>query len=123
MSIELTANREELQAAFFQLETRRDIAELLEITEDQLIYYLYITPENLRYKRFEIPKKHGGIREIYAPATSLKIVQQKLNHVLQCVYKVKPSAHGFVQEKSILTNALLHIRKKYVLNLDLKDFF
>lgn len=123
MSTILTASITELRTAFFQLETRQDIANLLEITEKQLNYYLYIIPENQRYKRFEIPKKRGGTREIYAPATSLKIVQQKLNQVLQSVYKVKPSAHGFVPEKSILSNAIPHVRKRYVLNLDLKDFF
>ncbi len=123
MSTVLSASNTELCEGFFQLETRRDIAELLEITEKQLIYYLYIIPEHQRYKRFEIPKKRGGTREIFAPATSLKIVQQKLNQVLQIVYKVKPSAHGFVPEKSILSNALPHVRKRFVLNLDLKDFF
>lgn len=123
MSTELSASAAELRAGFFQLETRQDIAELLEITEKQLNYYLYIIPEHKRYKRFEIPKKRGGTREIFAPATSLKIVQQKLNQVLQSVYKVKPSAHGFVPEKSILSNAIPHVRKRFVLNLDLKDFF
>ena len=123
MSTELFASNEVLIAAFFQLKTRHDIAKLLEVTELQLNYYLYIVPRDKRYKRFEIPKKHGGSREIYAPATALKIIQQKLNQVLQSVYKVKPSAHGFVQKKSILSNAIPHVSKRYVLNLDLKDFF
>jgi RNA-directed DNA polymerase len=123
MSTKLSASSTELRAGFFQLETRRDIAELLEITHRQLNYYLYIIPEHQRYKHFYVSKKDGGIREIYAPATSLKIVQQKLNQVLQSVYVVKPSAHGFLPEKSILSNALPHAKKRFVLNLDLKDFF
>ncbi len=123
MSTQLSASKDELRAAFFQLESRQDIAEILDISVKQLNYYLYILPEHLRYKRFEIPKKRGGSREIFAPATALKIVQQKLNQVLQSVYEAKPSAHGFVPEKSILSNAQPHARKKYVLNLDLKDFF
>jgi RNA-directed DNA polymerase len=123
MSIELSASKDELRAAFFLLTTRQDIAKLLDVPEKQLNYYLYILPEHQRYKRFEIPKKRGGSREIFAPATALKVVQQKLNQVLQSVYEVKPSAHGFVPEKSIVSNAQPHARKKYVLNLDLKDFF
>lgn len=123
MSIELSASKDELRTAFFQLETRQNIAELLEVTEKQLNFYLYILPEHKRYKRFEISKKRGGSREIFAPATALKIVQRKLNQVLQSVYDAKPSAHGFVLEKSILSNAEPHARKRYVLNLDLKDFF
>ena len=123
MSTELSASNAELSAAFFQLDSRQHITEVLEISEKQLNYYLYIIPEHERYKRFEISKKRGGSRVIFAPATSLKVVQQKLNQVLQSIYKVKPSAHGFVPDKSILSNALPHVRKKYVLNLDLKDFF
>lgn len=123
MSIELSASTDELKSAFFCLETRQDIANLLEISEKQLIYYLYIIPEDRRYKYFEIPKKSGGFREILAPATALKIIQQKLNQVFQSVYKIRPSAHGFVSGKSIVSNSLLHVRKRYVLNIDLKDFF
>lgn len=123
MSTVLSASDKELHEAFFKLESRRDIAEILDVKEKQLNYHLYIIPEHKRYKRFEIAKKRGGIREIYAPATSLKIIQQKLNQVLQSVYNAKPSAHGFLPERSIVTNALPHVKKKYVLNLDLKDFF
>jgi RNA-directed DNA polymerase len=123
MSTELSASKDELRDAFFRLETRQDIAELLDVPEKQLNFYLYILPEHQRYKRFEIPKKRGGSREIFAPATALKIVQQKLNQVFQSVYEAKPSAHGFIPERSIVSNAQPHARKKYVLNLDLKDFF
>jgi len=123
MSTELSLSNYELRTAFFQLESRQDIARLLDITEKQLIYYLYIIPENRRYNQFEIPKKSGGSREILAPATALKIIQKKLNQVLQSAYNPKPSAHGFIIGKSIVSNALLHKKKRYVLNIDLKDFF
>ncbi|MCX9114472.1 retron Ec67 family RNA-directed DNA polymerase/endonuclease [Aeromonas veronii] len=32
-------------------------------------------------------------------------------------------SHGFVRERSIITNALMHLNKRNVLNIDLKDFF
>jgi RNA-directed DNA polymerase len=118
MSIELTASKDELAAAFLKLESRKDIADLLEVPERQLNYYLYVLPESRRYKKFEIPKKHGGTREIYAPANALKIVQKKLNQVLQSIYKAKPSAHGFLPQKSIVSNAHPHAKKRYILNVD-----
>jgi RNA-directed DNA polymerase len=123
MTTELTASAAELAVAFSRLESRGDIADLLEITPNQLNYYLYIIPEPHRYRHFEIPKRRGGTRSIYAPATALKIVQRKLNQVLQSVYRPKHSAHGFLPDKSILTNALPHARKRFVLNIDLLDFF
>lgn len=32
-------------------------------------------------------------------------------------------SHGFVRKRSIITNALMHLHKKNVLNVDIKDFF
>ena len=31
--------------------------------------------------------------------------------------------HGFVKNKSVLSNAKQHLKKKYILNLDLKNFY
>jgi RNA-directed DNA polymerase len=123
MSTELILGPDELRAAFNSLETREDIAALLDIQDLRLRYYLYITDISSHYTVFSISKKSGGTREISAPITPLKIIQHKLNQVLQSVYKPKPSVHGFVQGKSIRTNARVHAHRKYVLNIDLKDFF
>ena len=32
-------------------------------------------------------------------------------------------SHGFVRQRSIITNAMMHVGKKQILNIDLKDFF
>jgi RNA-directed DNA polymerase len=114
---------DELITKFYALRSARDLAKLLEISYGDLVYYLYVIPYEDRYANFKIPKKTGGIRNISTPATSLKLIQKKLNQVLQCVYQVKPSVHGFVKNKNIVTNAKSHIGKRYVLNFDLKDFF
>lgn len=114
---------EETKEKFLALQTRADVAELLGIKEKSLRYFLYvIKPENM-YHEFTIEKKTGGSRTICAPDRKLKTIQRKLANVLNCVYKVKPAAHGFVQEKDIVTNARNHIKRRYVLNLDLKNFF
>nr|WP_243240438.1 reverse transcriptase domain-containing protein [Clostridium cibarium] len=75
------------------------------------------------YTTFEIPKKKGGVRKISAPVKELKSIQRKLAYVLNLVYKVKSSAYGFIPKKNIKDNAKKHVRKKIILNLDLKDFF
>ena len=88
--------------------------------------------ENASYKEFSIPKSKGGKREIEAPNEYLSFIQKRLNKYLQAVYyKIKPSpVYGFVQavknekhKHTIITNAQNHVGKKYVLNIDLKDFF
>jgi RNA-directed DNA polymerase len=86
-----------------------------------------------KYIEFEIPKKNNTVRKIQAPNLGLKIVQSYFNQILQLYYYfwIKPDfVHGFVirpkgESKmcNIVSNAQSHIRKKYVLNIDLKDFF
>jgi RNA-directed DNA polymerase len=119
----LDKNCDELIKKFYSLRSGRDVARLLEIPYGDLVYYLYVISYESRYITFPIKKKLGGERIISTPATSLKLIQKKLNQVLQCVYQVKPSVHGFVKGKNIVTNAKAHVGKRYVLNFDLKDFF
>jgi len=119
----LKDNPETLREKFFSLSTARDLAKLLNVEYRRLVYHIYIVPPSKRYKTFELPKNSGGTRQISTPQTALKIIQWKLNQVLQTIYEPKPSVHGFVSGKSIVTNAQAHAKKRYILNLDLKDFF
>lgn len=122
-SLFLYKSCDELQQEFFSLKTPGDVAKLLEVSHNKLIYHLYKKPENERYVEFSIPKKSGHSRTITAPVTALKILQRKLSQVLYSVYEPKASVHGFLPSRSIVTNAKQHLRKKFVLNIDLEDFF
>lgn len=112
-----------LKQEFYNLATREDVAKILEIDEKSLRYFLYVVKPDNMYTTFKIAKKSGGMREINSPSKELKAIQRKLAHVLSLVYKVKPSAFGFVQKRNIKDNASKHTRKKVILNIDLKDFF
>jgi RNA-directed DNA polymerase len=83
-------------------------------------YYANI---NKKYIHFEIPKKTGGKRTITAPDKFLKKIQRRINLLLTLFFEPKSAAHGFLEDRSIVTNAKIHVGKKYVLNIDLKDFF
>ena len=133
----LTPN--EILEEFQQLETIGDLAILLqkiysknirtankkkfEITESLLSYYAFVIDKNERYKTFQIPKKRQSYREISSPIFTLKIIQQCLNELLSSVYFPKAAVNGFVKGRSIVDNARRHTKKKYVYNLDVKDFF
>jgi RNA-directed DNA polymerase len=119
----LYQNCEELRKQFLDLKEPRDVARLLEVPYHRLMYHISVLPENKRYRDFSIPKKSGRYRTISAPCTSLKILQRKLSQVLYSVYEPKSSVHGFVPARSILTNARKHSHKRFILNIDLKDFF
>lgn len=114
---------EELARKFQALKSPRDVAELLEVPYNTLIYYIYRESEEYRYTTFKIPKKSGGCRTIQSPHNSLAIIQRKLSQVLYAVYRPRPSIHGFAVQRSIITNAKAHTKKKFVFNLDIKDFF
>lgn len=65
-----------------------------------------------------------GTRLIAAPYSySYMHLLRYVAMILQSVYE--PSAHtmGFVQGRSIVSNAQAHLGMYYVFNIDLKDFF
>lgn len=75
------------------------------------------------YQRFHIAKKTGGQRLISAPMPRLKRAQYWVLDNILAKADLHEAAHGFVRERSILTNARNHVGKDVVINLDLKDFF
>ena len=108
---------------FKKLNTRVDVADLLEIDDKSLRYFLFVIPLEKKYVTFEIKKKNGSSRVICAPVYELKCIQRKLAYVLSLIYSPKLCAYGFIQDKNIVDNARHHIRRSYVLNIDLKNFF
>jgi RNA-directed DNA polymerase len=91
-------------------------------TEKSLKYRIY-GKSMKTYKTFTIPKKSGGTRTILAPNKERKFLQKIFNICLQSLYTPFNQAHGFIPKRSIVTNAKVHTNKKYVYNIDLKDFF
>src|SRR5664280_149128 len=120
MSIRLAADDDALRAAFTNLNTPDDVAQLLEVPPRTLRYFLF---KAHNYKSFMIMKKSGGMRTIFAPNTSLKIIQRKLGQVLQAVYGSRAPVHGFARNRSIRSNAKRHLGCTVLLNFDLSDFF
>ena len=75
------------------------------------------------YKEWKIPKKSGGDRDIASPNKNLKRLQRRLIVSLSSFCDAHESAHGFVAEKGILSNASQHVGKKIVANIDIANFF
>lgn len=98
------------------------LAEYLELTIDQLNYFTYVKREKV-YREFLITKRSGKIRKITAPISPLKDIQRKIMDLLTEEYYPKHCVHGFLKDRSIYSNAKCHTRKKFLLNIDLKDFF
>ncbi len=109
----------------------RDVAPLLQFQPKALSYILYIESPLAKYSSFDIPKRGGGLRKIDAPSAKLLMLQQHLSDLLQnCIEEINKGhkwkdqlAHGFKRDRSIITNALRHQKRRYVFNIDLQDFF
>lgn len=122
----------ELQAAT----SLRQVASLLNVKAGMLSFQLYKKPKAGLYNKFEIPKRHGGMREILAPERELKLLQYRLSQLLQeCLSEINAAnghpedvnhqgiAHGFKRYHTIMTNGRPHVARRFVFNVDLHDFF
>lgn len=102
------------------------IAEKLELAHKPFsvrqVYHYYYNLES-KYNEHRIAKRSGGERVIHAPEERLKQIQRLLNIILSRLYLPSEAAHGFVLNRSIVTNAQPHVARQCVFNLDLKDFF
>lgn len=111
--------------------SRGALASLLSIDLKTLTYLLYVLNDAEKYSTFRIPKKGGGYREISAPIREISSLQRKLADNLElCLDELasqsgwaNSASHGYRLGKSILTNASVHRNKRFVFNLDLKNFF
>jgi RNA-directed DNA polymerase len=111
--------------------TLHDVAALLGFQPQALAYILYVKPPLAKYHSFDVPKRGGGVRKIKAPSPDLLLLQQRLSDLLQnCVEEINRGrnwkddlAHGFKRNRSIITNAMKHHKRRYVFNIDLQDFF
>lgn len=103
------------------IENAKNNYEISHLTTDR-ISSLVENPDSF-YDNFKIPKKSGGVRSIDAPKEDLKQLQRSIYQLLDLMFTPHDAAHGFIEERSVITNAAPHVSKDYVLNIDLKDFF
>ena len=108
-----------------------DLSKLLGYKPKAVSFILYKIPDAEKYESFSIKKSGGGVREIKAPVCRLKVLQRRLADLLQnCLEEIygkhrygRVLSHGFRRDLSIITNASNHRNKRFVFNIDLKDFF
>ena len=122
MHIKLLSSDDRLKERFLNLKSFKDIAFMLEVPQKLLLKSVV---KSKQYQTFQIAKKGStDQRTIKKPSRNLAIIQKKLNHILSLVYDSNHNAsHGFTKERSIVTNARVHLEKKVILNLDLQNFF
>jgi len=75
------------------------------------------------YRTFQLKKKSGGFRNISAPRVYLKVIQRYLLDCILAKAMLPANVVGFVRGKTLADGARIHVGKRYLWNIDLKDFF
>ena len=118
-----TISQSDFRKLLRQLSSISDLAAFWELQPSQLSYYAFHIDKKEAYKAFRIPRRNGRLRLIEAPTPTLKFIQRLIHESLTKVYGPHDAVHGFLSGRSIVTNARNHTHSRYILNLDLEDFF
>ncbi len=107
------------------LETPARLAGALGLTVAELRWLTYHRDAAtcVHYYRFEIPKRDGTSRPIWAPMPKLKQAQRWILARIVEKLPVHSAAHGFVPLRSTATNACIHTDSRVLIKLDLHNFF
>jgi RNA-directed DNA polymerase len=118
-----TVSQEEFRKEFRDISSPADLARFWKIPAFQISYHAFYSEKANAYNTFLIPRRNGRKRRIEQPSRALKYIQRIVHESLTRVYGAHPAVHGFLARRSIVTNARNHLRRRYVLNIDLADFF
>ena len=118
-----TTPQAEFRNNYKQLGSLNDLAGFWGIAPAQLGYYAFGIDKRLAYTTFQIPRRNGSERQIEAPTPTLKYIQRLIHESLTRVYGPHRAVHGFQSGRSIVTNAQTHVGRRFILNIDLVDFF
>jgi hypothetical protein len=109
-----------------------DLAGKLDVSSNYLKNSLYRYPnrENA-YKRVEKFKTNGDIRVLHKLVksrkgkghTPIRNLQYLAYEWLQNEYQPSSCCHGFVKDRSVVSNARIHSGKKMIIKTDIKNFF
>lgn len=86
---------------------------------------LYYLAENghKEYNAMALKKRNGKVRHIYSPNDILKNCQKNILNRIIDKMPVSDYASAYIKGKTLRDNAVPHIGKKYLLKLDITDFF
>lgn len=94
---------------------------MLRCSEQEVVKLIVSAP--YRYRHYQIPKRTGGVRDIYHPTPELKAVQRWLNTNMFGTLPIHESVYSYRVGMGVKAHARRHLNANYFLRLDFKDFF
>jgi RNA-directed DNA polymerase len=107
--------------ACFRVSTIAELAKLL----GSIARELNEVVENRQrcYRTIKLAKPNGGSRILRIPDDRLKVMQNKIKHLILDRVPLLDCVHGGVKGRSAFTNAKPHVGKAVVFTMDIQDFF
>jgi RNA-directed DNA polymerase len=99
------------------------VAFALGLDPEKFFYVVQHAADGTYYREFQVPKKRGGVRNISAPRKGLALAQNRLAEVIRSHYVPKKFVKGYVRGESFLSNARYHEKQKWILTVDIQDFY
>ena len=108
-----------------ELKGAEDLAQAMGLSVSRLRFLTYHREADTgtHYYTFTIPKRDGSARTLRAPKRELKAAQRWMLRQVAERLPVHSAAHGFLPERSIVTNASAHAGAHTLVKLDIRDFF
>ncbi len=97
------------------------LADFLYTSRKSLFYYARNASRS--YTALEIPKHSGGVRQLHVPCRKLHGFQDIILREILVHMPISPYAMAYRKGGNIAHNAIPHVGKRYLLKLDLTDFF
>ena len=115
-------------AACLELALLSDITilpNLLRFAEDlhSASHHTYGSQLSGHYETYLRPKRSGGKRLVAVPSVPLMFTQRRLLATVFDRAELHDAAHGFVKGRNTVSNALPHVGKQLVVNVDIRNFF
>jgi RNA-directed DNA polymerase len=101
----------------------KDVAFALDLDPAKFFYVVQNADNGTYYRQFNIPKKSGGYRQISQPTRGLGLAQTRLANALNHHYRRRDYVKGYVKGTSFIENAQYHEKQRWILNIDIEDFF
>ena len=99
------------------------VANYLSLDKSKVLLIATEAPKT--YKKYNIRKKNGGLRQIFHPSKPTKSLQYSLMQIFFSAFKIHDSAIAYRKgtKSPLLKNAKQHSHLNYTLRVDCKDFF
>lgn len=116
-----------MQIRFGEIRHVQDLARALGTNVEDLEVYLVPANQAALYTTIRIPKRgrkrRGEFRTVYRARQDLKVLQKNIADAIASSTIFDDCVQGFVQKRSIATNARVHLGQRILLRADIHHFF